>query len=141
MKKIIFILCTVLTTSSFAKSDIESITESCKLLGALAEATQVLRQRGMNASDVADKIFEVTSNYNKQQIDETLDKEKIEKSKEFAIRYKESLDSYTLVIVQEAFLVPIQSNKDLKKKVIDEFANEHYLSCLLQISENNQVKK
>lgn len=140
MKKIIFILCIVLTTYSFAETDAESSQSMCKTLEAMAETTQTLRQRGMKASEITDKLLDVLANYNvaiKKRADETTDKIKAEKTIYFGNKYRETLDNYVLILVQQAFEVPIQSKKEMKKKVIEEFSNEHYLSCLLKASETN----
>ncbi len=59
MKTMIFILCTVFTTYSFAETDAESSQSMCKTLEAMAETTQTLRQRGMKASEITDKLLEV----------------------------------------------------------------------------------
>lgn len=140
MKTIIFILCTVFTTYSFAETDAESSQSMCKTLEAMAETTQTLRQRGMKASEITDKLLEVLANYSvaiKKRADETTDKIKAEKTIYFGNKYREALDNYVLILVQQAFEVPIQSKKEMKKKVIEEFSNEHYLSCLLNVSETN----
>lgn len=140
MKTIIFILCTVFTTYSFAETDAESSQSMCKTFEAMAETTQTLRQRGMKASEITDKLLEVSANYSvaiKKRADETTDKIKAEKTIYFGNKYREALDNYVLILVQQAFEVPIQSKKEMKEKVIEEFSNEHYLSCLLKVSETN----
>lgn len=140
MKKIIFILCIVLTTYSFAETDAESSQSMCKTLEAMAETTQTLRQRGMKASEITDTLLEVSAKFPaifKKRADETTDKIKAEKTIYFGNKYREALDNYVLILVQQAFEVPIQSKKEMKKKVIEEFSNEQYLSCLLKVSEAN----
>lgn len=140
MKTIIFILCTVFTTYSFAETDAESSQSMCKTLEAMAETTQILRQRGMKASEITDTLLEVSAKFPavfKKRADETTDKIKSEKTIYFGNKYREALDNYALILVQQAFEVPIQSKKEMKKKVIEEFSNEQYLSCLLKSSETN----
>lgn len=140
MKTIIFILCTIFTTYSFAETDAESSQSMCKTLEAMAETTQTLRQRGLKASEITDKLLDVLDNYSvaiKKRADETTDKIKAEKTIYFGNKYREALDNYVLILVQQAFEVPIQSKKEMKKKVIEEFSKEHYLSCLLNVSETN----
>ncbi|HCA5261409.1 TPA: hypothetical protein MW256_003617 [Acinetobacter baumannii] len=140
MKRIIFILCAVFTTYSFAENDAESSQSMCKTLEVMAETTQTLRQRGMKASEITDNLLEVSANFPavfKKRADNTTDKIKAEKIIYFGNKYREVLDNYVLILVQQAFEVPIQSKKEMKKKVIEEFSNEHYLSCLLKASETN----
>lgn len=144
MKKIIFILCVVFTTYSFAETEAESSQGMCKTLEVMAETTQTLRQRGMKASEITDKLLEVSANFPtvfKKRADKTTDKIKAEKIIYFGNKYREVLDNYVLILVQQAFEVPIQSNQEMKEKVIEEFSNENYLSCLFKISEINHEEK
>ena len=60
MKKILFVLWSILSTYSFADTDAESSHGTCKTHAAMAEATQSLRQSGMQASDVTEKLLEVS---------------------------------------------------------------------------------
>lgn len=112
----------------------------CKALEAMAETTPTLRQKGMKASEITDTLLGVSANIPivfKKRADETTDKIKAEKIIYFGNKYREVLDNYVLILVQQAFEVPIQSKKEMKKKVIEEFSNEHYLLCLLKASEIN----
>lgn len=135
MKKIFFILCIVSSSTTFANtySDPDSTSNSCKYISELAKSIQTLRQRGMNASEISDKVIqtlsEVKTNIEKQ-ADETNDNEKKAKIFEFADKYTKSLKSYGLVLVQEVFLDPIKPTQQLKDKAIKDYTNEKYLNCL-----------
>lgn len=144
MKKILFVLWSILSTYSFADTDAEISHGTCKTHAAMAEATQLLRQSGMQASDVTEKLLEVSKmgfmSLN-QQIDEKFDKNKAGELKNIKDNYKKVMDDQALILVQQAFEIPIQPNKELKNKVIEKFANDNYLWCLSTLRQIKHMGK
>ncbi|MBJ8445880.1 hypothetical protein [Acinetobacter bereziniae] len=135
MKKIIFIFCIVSSSTTFANtySDPDSTSNSCKYISELAKSIQTLRQRGMTASEISDKVIQALSevkNNIEKQADETNDNEKKAKIFEIADQYTKALKAYGLVAVQEVFLEPIKPTQQLKDKAIKDYTNEQYLACL-----------
>ncbi|MGO3920830.1 hypothetical protein [Acinetobacter venetianus] len=144
MKNILFILCTILATYTFAKTDAESSQEMCKTYEAMAEATQSLRQTGMKASEVTDKLLEASTKWSialNKQADENSNKQKAEELKNIGSDLKKVMDDQALLLVQQAFEISIQPNKELKNKVIERFTNESYLSCISTLIEINHLEK
>lgn len=144
MKKILFVLWSILSTYSFADTDAEISHGTCKTHAAMAEATQSLRQSGMQASDVTEKLLEVSKmgfmSLN-QQIDEKFNKNKAAELKNITDNYKKVMDDQALILVQQAFEIPIQPNKELKNKVIEKFANDNYLWCLSTLRQIKHMGK
>lgn len=135
MKKIFFIFCIVSSSTTFANtySDPDSTSNSCKYISELAKSIQTLRQRGMTASEISDKVIQALSevkNNIEKQADETNDNEKKAKIFKIADQYTKALKAYGLVAVQEVFLEPIKPTQQLKDKAIKDYTNEQYLACL-----------
>lgn len=135
MKKIFFIFCIVSSSTTFANtySNPDSTSNSCKYISELAKSIQTLRQRGMTASEISDKVIQALSevkNNIEKQADETNDNEKKAKIFEIADQYTKALKAYGLVAVQEVFLEPIKPTQQLKDKAIKDYTNEQYLACL-----------
>ena len=51
------------------------------------------------------------------------------------------MDDQALILVQQAFEIPIQPNKELKNKVIEKFANDNYLWCLSTLRQIKHMGK
>jgi hypothetical protein len=142
MKKIIFILGIVLSTHSFAETGTNAADLMCKFFENIAGTAHTLRQDGMKASDITDKLLGTLSatekEYNDNKINKSTDDARKNEIDENLKKYQAAAINYSKMSVQQAFTVPIQPTEELRTEVIMKYAKNAYLNCMRNIYERNK---
>lgn len=140
MKKIIFILCTVLANNSFADDQKDNYIDTyhCGLMEDITRSIYKDRQNGLKPAEIEkktrvfrEKVYETF----KKDADATTDKETASKILYAGELWANALSNYRTVELQAAFLDPIQPTQKLKDKVIAKASEEAYLRCVTTASE------